>query len=1211
MIMENKTKSITLLKENPLLPAEDYTGMRKQGFSAIEKLGSDIWTEYNNSDPGITILEAVCYAITDLAYRTGFEIKDLLAPENLTGDTWKNIFYTARQILHNNPLTINDYRKLIIDVEGVRNAWVEPSKDYEVPVWIDYTYVETRKDFDCGCDKPALKKCYGKLSLDPLTKKEFEKRKNARLAELKKLLGSYSDKIDKPEEKIEFYNITKNTKFRKKQDDSYDIKINVLKDRIDKLGKKPLDESDPFANVTLRQELKKLTNERDYLEQKVKALVEEGRIINNSQFLDSKIIELEGLYNVMVEYEEDVIEEERREGVRQRVVDRLAAHRNLCEDFLSVNAVEYEDFGIGGSIVLEEYADPDAVLAAVLFVVYKYFTPSVPFHTISQMLEKGYRVDEIFEGPALHHGFIDDEELKITDLYRDIRLSDIINEIADIKGVKAITALHLPFNSNEPLKTGSYYFNQWVELLKEERKIARILPSHSSMLFCKEHDFITYNTGRESDRNPARMLKMFSDLKKLERKYKLNGQAVDFEVPKGEFMELEDYFPVTYSLPMCYGIRDKLRINKTEEDDGKKTSKYTKREVQALQLKGYLLFFEQILSDYLVQLSHLKEFFSFDDLIDKTYFTRALSNILEIEKKIPDLWDMDKLLIDNQNRGDDNFKQIVEDFSQVLQYITEPPKLFTDRRNMFLNHMLARFGENINEYESVTKWLIPYKSGERFIGDKTRILKDREYYRISSLRGKGYNYTLPEIWNTTNVSGTERRISRLLGFKNADRRSLSPDFIITEPVMVTDEKKKSSVQKKNERGQPLNVIKLYNPENEEILLLTSVEVTEGCCTELLINEIIRCADERRYFKFREDLKQHSRKSAKVKGVFWFELWDDTDPEKATHLATGQKYDKKNELEDAYRELQKAIDGINENEGLHLVEHLLLRPRIYEVKDETGKPSLVSFPNICLDECDLGIGLGEGTEDPPYRKKITRIPPDKCYDKMPWVLEYLIYNEKSKKYDQSILFQKTFQEEKDPILLKFRTYEAMAKRIMQLSEFGSERSNYEILSNGNEELGKMKYSFVIYGKDKVVLAQSPYMFIKSNNQDKDDIETVILKLMRHFKYQMDLYCEADPCDNDEDPYSFRTTIVLPCWPKRLRDETFRNLVEKTIVAESPAHVYSKVNWLGIGEMKRFEKVYFDWLQEMAQTEMPAYESVNPLIDKINNLIPCGCCEDVCD
>ena len=96
--------TISLIKANPLLPAEDYVALRKQGFKKIENLGSDIWTNYNNSDPGITILEAVCYAITDLAYRTDFEIKDLLAPEKLSADTWKQIFYTAKQILHNTPL---------------------------------------------------------------------------------------------------------------------------------------------------------------------------------------------------------------------------------------------------------------------------------------------------------------------------------------------------------------------------------------------------------------------------------------------------------------------------------------------------------------------------------------------------------------------------------------------------------------------------------------------------------------------------------------------------------------------------------------------------------------------------------------------------------------------------------------------------------------------------------------------------------------------------------------------------------------------------------------------------------------------------------------------------------------------------------------------------------------------------------------------------
>jgi len=98
----------------------------------------------------------------------------------------------------------------------------------------------------------------------------------------------------------------------------------------------------------------------------------------------------------------------------------LSRYRNLCEDVLSVNAVEYEDFGIGASVVLEEYADPDQVLAQLFFVIYKYFTPSIPFHTIQQMLDRGYAVDEIFEGPALRHGFIDTEELEKTDLFRDI-----------------------------------------------------------------------------------------------------------------------------------------------------------------------------------------------------------------------------------------------------------------------------------------------------------------------------------------------------------------------------------------------------------------------------------------------------------------------------------------------------------------------------------------------------------------------------------------------------------------------------------------------------------------------------------------------------------------------------------------------------------------------------------------------------------------------
>jgi hypothetical protein len=88
------------------------------------------------------------------------------------------------------------------------------------------------------------------------------------------------------------------------------------------------------------------------------------------------------------------------------------------------------------------------------------------------------------------------------------------------------------------------------------------------------------------------------------------------------------------------------------------------------------------------------------------------------------------------------------------------------------------------------------------------------------------------------------------------------------------------------------------------------------------------------------------------------------------------------------------------------------------------------------------------------------------------------------------------------------------------------------------------------------------------------------------------------------------VVLPCWPKRLRDTTFRNLVEKTIQTQFPAHIHVRVVWLGILEMQRFEKVYYDWMKEMSITEMPNYESVNPLVEVLNTLVPCGHCEDEC-
>lgn len=1161
------SESISLQKTNPLLPAEDYVFLRKQGFKHIEKLGSAIWTEYNNSDPGITILEAVCYAITDLAYRTGFEIKDLLTPENVTSETWKQIFYTARQILHNSPLTITDYRKLIIDIKGVRNAWIEPSKDYEVPFWINYNFYKSTKGK--GCSGEDQLNCFGQIGLDPISAQQAQEAATKRNTEITAEIADITSKQT-----------------------VIDAEITKIKNLI---TQEENGEKDPLKLQALRDELNKQQRKRDRLSKKVTLLNDEAAVITNATYIPSKIIEIEGLYNVIVEYEEDVLELSTREEVRQQVVERLANHRNLSEDFLSINAAEYTDFGIGASIVLEEYADPDTVLAQVFFTIYKYFTPSIRFYTIAQLLEKGYLVDEIFEGPALKHGFVDSSELEATDLFRDIRLSDIISEISDIKGVIAINYLHLPFEGFEEAEEG--YFNAWIDFLRTERKVARIQPTLSQVMFCKEHDFITYNVGRPNDRKPDRMLKMFRDLKAQERKYKLEGTANDFPVPVGDFMDLEDYYPITDSLPMTYGVSDRAGIPADADE---------KRKAQAFQLKGYLLFFEQLLSGYLVQLNHLKDLFSFDDATEHTYFIRPLT----------ELKDLKALLIDHANHGEEHFDKILHDFSEVIENLIETPKAFHQRRNRFLDHLLARFSEDLSEYEAISRWLTPYKVEEKLIRDKAHILKDGEYYKISSNRGKGYNYTSPDYWDTGNVSGTERRIGRLLGFESIERRTLTPTIILTEPLIELDAKK-VPIQKKNKKGEPLNIVKLVNPENVEEVLLTSVEVKEGCCTDLLISDILEHADERHFYVFQDEINQRSRKTAGLAGKFWFELYDGSDFENAVLLATSQEFDKRDSREKAFKTLQKALSDINKNEGLHLVEHVLLRPKLDEVLDEANDEIDVKFLDVCLDPCDLGLGVGEG-ETPPYRKKVKRIPAEKCYDKLPWILEYFRYNKEVTQYDLSILFQETFQDGSESVPLKFKRYELLAQRIKDLHEYGSERINYSIVANEEEELEKKKYSFIIYGKNNAVLAQSPFVFNKKTKKDIEenktipfDIEEEIEQLLRYFGYELNLYCEENPCDHNEDPYSFRTTIVIPCWPKRFRDATYRNLVEKTIQTESPSHVHTKVVWVGISEMQRFEKAYSEWLQEMARTEVPNYEKVNPLIEVLNTLKTCGTCEDECD
>ena len=107
--------------------ALDFETLRTDAIKLVQELCGDNWTDYNLHDPGVTILEQLCYALTDLAYRSGFSIQDYLAGKNGVIDYEKQALYPPYDILPSSAITQLDYEKIIYDaIPEIDHIWLKP-----------------------------------------------------------------------------------------------------------------------------------------------------------------------------------------------------------------------------------------------------------------------------------------------------------------------------------------------------------------------------------------------------------------------------------------------------------------------------------------------------------------------------------------------------------------------------------------------------------------------------------------------------------------------------------------------------------------------------------------------------------------------------------------------------------------------------------------------------------------------------------------------------------------------------------------------------------------------------------------------------------------------------------------------------------------------------------------------------------------------------
>ncbi|MFV0605087.1 MAG: hypothetical protein ACK5NK_04515 [Niabella sp.] len=725
--------------------SQDYFYLRRLGMQYIEDLGSKFWTDYNIHDPGITLLEALCYAITDLGYRTSYSITDLISqPTNAAFKPDKQALFTPRKILTVNPWTVNDYRKMLIDINGIKNGWLfikncpcediylyvdckneklsyKPFKPTATPVivkglydvMVEFEDVEALGDLNTG-------KLYSNISFhskDPLQLKTFNgsievrfpswQQVETQFAKFRPLLaytvgltevivnsisGNKSDATD----------IDDTLLYQEISEPLYaGLTIKFLVDKNDASTNAELE----LNNIPLRVILKGTEAKSNIAVQDIRKLLEDN---GEAGLINSFITKLQTAHQII-----------------KATKKKLHSSRNLAEDWCAVTAISIEEIGICADVDVTPDADIEQVLATVYFLIGRYFSPEIGFHSLQELLEAGVAVDDIFDGPALDNGFINNDELEAASVKKELYASDVINIMMDIPGIVAVRNLTLVGYDAEGNKTNA---ESWVY---------RVANQHQPRLYIHGSKLLAFKNGLPFLPDNDELDDSMQLLQGLNAQPVYDGHILDLPVKNGSHKNITAYYPVQYQLPQTYGV----------SEAGLNPMATPLRKAQAIQLSGYMLLFEQLLVNYLAQLRNIDKLFSLDDTVQQTYFSFLL--------KETELSNMPELKAVDLNEN-------------VLQELIEDEDTMLDRRNRFLDHLLARFSESFSDYALMLFSLSQNKklSEAQLIKDKIRFLED--YPGMSHDRALSFNYKKPEaVCSAMNVAGLSNRIEKLLSLKQA------------------------------------------------------------------------------------------------------------------------------------------------------------------------------------------------------------------------------------------------------------------------------------------------------------------------------------------------------------------------------------------------------------------------------------------------------------
>lgn len=732
-----------IAEQRQLPEALNYEWLRAEGMRHIEQMGNQLWTDYNAHDPGITLLEAMVYVLTELGYRNSFDIADLLTAKD--GLIKNNTFFTAKNSLTTAPVSVLDYRKLLIDMEGIANAWFIPTQNitdangYLLPHEAEETIFVNVKD-----DKLSFqhKNSFGeeltdKLHIRGLNKIKLELEEDVKLGNLNSTVLEYAIYVNE-----HWLEMTVSPNFKLWQDEA----ASFLNKTIDKAS---FNYFSTYIDVTITFKNEPVTSTLVFHVQP-KDSGELGLL--KSELIKPNATLLADIMLLMTEKRNKV------NDILAKAMVLLQQNRNIGEDYLCLDIVKEVNIAVCADIQLEANTNPLDILVRIHALIDDLFSPPVPFYTLKELMDKGMSTTEIFNGPVLSHGFINDKELQNTSLPTCLHSSDIIAAIMNLDGVLAVNNVLLTALDDEGKPLGNMSNQPWTLTLDGQTK-ARFSTRFSRLSLFKEQLPIFIH-----EKSQKLIDEQFQIHLIQKRNLKLALSTTDLDIPTGTYLALNEYYSIQEELPSCYAVGH----HTLSPDAG------NEQKAQAKQLKAYLHFFDQILADVFSQLYHAKHLFDTGEIHD-SYFPQYL------EKDFKTGLDY----VSKEIYGSTWENAVTNPF------LLDTEEEFLDRRNRVLDHLMARFAESFSDYAYVLFQVQQDLSiGNRKNQSQYELIEDKidflnSYASTSYERGNAMDYlnaswngtawTYDHFWNAEHRSGYELRVAKLLGIDETSLTNIFPD----------------------------------------------------------------------------------------------------------------------------------------------------------------------------------------------------------------------------------------------------------------------------------------------------------------------------------------------------------------------------------------------------------------------------------------------------